>query len=1505
MVAFDLASVGFDLALGVLGNVVSDGVLSRFSKPNDHYNKSITDIYNNIRNQSISELTDKYDKLEVDHIETFLLEDNVQEAIDSYLKNPDKDKTFSILKSEFFKLLDRKYFDENEAELILNDFFQLLNDAIEKHAYLRDYIAFTVNQMRMQVQDVHDDVKDIKNDVKHIKGALDHHKTLYSSIPYRKPIQVPTLTESAVELPDIKKEIKDRLLDRENENGILTITAIQGLGGIGKTTLAIILANDKEVQKYYSDGILWITLGKEPDKLSLLYSWIEALGDYQNHPSSIDAASKHLRALLYEKSILLIIDDAWNINDIKPFLVGGSNCQTIVTTRKNYIADNLNAKSYRLDVMTEEQSLELFKIVLKDQWDEKEKENALEVAKDVAYLPLALKLAAKKRRRNYSWIKLHQALKEEIARLSVLESPRRLLRKEEENQESSLSLEASLNLSLKDLRDYDEKVLDCFIWLGVLPEDVKINEMMASTLWDTNYENAGEILEVLWEEGLLLDQCSTIQLENANLKTYSMHDLFHDIALHYLTVSADTKKATAILGLGFKLEDAHSSLLSHYQSNVQKKGLWHTLINDAYIHSHLTWHMEKAGDIESIHVLLSEENENGKNGWYGALDSLGLNAVFIEDLIRAFNLAEKSSENQIQNEYKSSSIGLEIRYALIYASINTLSAHIPADLLITLFETKKWTETKVFVYALKEPNLHDRVIKLMYVYQKATYESIKKDSLEQALSSALKIQNDYDRLEAFSFIVPHLDGQKKEEVIDQALSSAFKIQNDCNRSQALSFIVPHLDGQKKEEVIDQALFSASKIQNDYNRLEAFSFIVPYLDGQEKEEVIDQALSSAFKIQDEYYLSRAFSFIVPHLDGQKKEEVIDQALSSASKIQNNYYRLEAFSFIVPYLDGQKKEEVIDQALSSASKIQDDYCRSQALSCIISHLDGQEKEEVVNQTLSSAFKIQNEISRSRAFSFIVSHLDGAKKEEVIDLALSSASNIQDDKCRSQVLSCIAPHLDGAKNEDVFNQALSVASKIRDYDSQLKLLSSLVRHLDGAKKEEVIDLALSSASNIQDDKCRSQVLSFIVPHLDGTKNEEQIDQALSVASKIQVADYLLQSLSFIVPHLYGLKKEEVIDISLYAASMIEVDDEYRFEALSFIVPHLDGEKKEKAIDFALSTVSTIKGNCLGTFTKSLSSLVSHFDGAKRDEQIEHALFAISNIQNEYLLLQSLSCIVPHLDGVKKEDLIDLALSVASNIQNDDYRSQAFSYIIPHLDGAKKEEVIDLALSAAVSNIQDDYSLLESLSSIVPYLDGPKYEELINQTCSAGLKLDYDSNRPHSLFSLVVPLDGTQKEELIKKSFFVASKIQNEFYRFKVFSCIVSNLDGLKKEEMLEQILSAVSNFQDDYYTLQSLFCIVPHLDGLKEELFDQAFAVASNIRDDRMQSTAFSTMVPYLSSLPLNSQYSWWRKAIKVLRERTRKSLLMDISILIPVISYFGDNDAIFEISEAISDVSRWWP
>jgi hypothetical protein len=86
----------------------------------------------------------------------------------------------------------------------------------------------------------------------------------------------------------------------------------------------------------FSDGILRIQIGKERgDVTGLVADLIEKLDPDRRRPGYADVgtASEHLGELLGEARILLVIDDVWREAQLKPFLIGGSNCVRLITTR--------------------------------------------------------------------------------------------------------------------------------------------------------------------------------------------------------------------------------------------------------------------------------------------------------------------------------------------------------------------------------------------------------------------------------------------------------------------------------------------------------------------------------------------------------------------------------------------------------------------------------------------------------------------------------------------------------------------------------------------------------------------------------------------------------------------------------------------------------------------------------------------------------------------------------------------------------------------------------------------------------------------------------------------------------------------------------------------------------------------------------------------------------------------------------------------------------------------
>ena len=315
--------------------------------------------------------------------------------------------------------------------------------------------------------------------------------------PTVAPFRAPMVPRHFVPRPEVSDELKHLLTDETAAPGTLVVSAVHGLGGIGKTTLVAALVHDPEVQAHFPDGVLWVTLSQQPDVLSLLAGWIQALGDHDFQPTVVENASAHLRTLLHDKACLLVIDDAWQADHVRSFLAGGSRCQALVTTRRADVADEVGARLYSLDVMSKDQALDLLSNRLERRLAGQERAEGLRVAKAVGYLPLALELAAVRVARGTSWTALREALEQEISRLESLEGPRRRRR-------GHLQLEATFNLSLNALRADDEEAWRAFVWMGVLPEDVLIAAPMAATLWDLDEEEAGSLLELLWNDALLL-----------------------------------------------------------------------------------------------------------------------------------------------------------------------------------------------------------------------------------------------------------------------------------------------------------------------------------------------------------------------------------------------------------------------------------------------------------------------------------------------------------------------------------------------------------------------------------------------------------------------------------------------------------------------------------------------------------------------------------------------------------------------------------------------------------------------------------------------------------------------------------------------------------------------------------------------------------------------------------------------------------------------------------------
>ncbi len=206
-------------------------------------------------------------------------------------------------------------------------------------------------------------------------------------------VTVPPLPVNFVERPEALAALRDALITDDGGRHI-ALTALQGMGGIGKTVLAQALCHDEVVQQAFPDGVVWITIGKESafDALTRMREVGKALGDDLSRYENELAAKNQYRSTIRKKAALIVVDDVWRSSDLEPLRAEDSpRSRLLFTTRDASIAAAIGAREHVADLLTEEQSREVLA-----RWSRTEITNLPPIAAQLIHecgrLPLALSM---------------------------------------------------------------------------------------------------------------------------------------------------------------------------------------------------------------------------------------------------------------------------------------------------------------------------------------------------------------------------------------------------------------------------------------------------------------------------------------------------------------------------------------------------------------------------------------------------------------------------------------------------------------------------------------------------------------------------------------------------------------------------------------------------------------------------------------------------------------------------------------------------------------------------------------------------------------------------------------------------------------------------------------------------------------------------------------------------------------------------------------------------------
>ena len=299
----------------------------------------------------------------------------------------------------------------------------------------------------------------------------------------------------------------DRITATVTQGGVVAINAIDGMPGVGKTTLAVHAAH--LLRHSFPDLQLFINLyahtpGQDPlTPQAALAGLLTATGvDARHLPDDLQGMTSLWRDRMAGRRALLVLDNAADSDQVAPLLPGAGSCLVLVTSRRHLGDLPGTTVPVLLNVLRPDEAREMF-VRLAPRAAGGPEAAAAELMRLTGSLPLAISLLARVFNRHPSWT---------LADLT------------QETRTSMLTLAAEKN-NVAAAFDVSYRYLDpgrqrFFRSLGWHP-GTTIESYAAAALTGCSIEDAAAQLDALHREGLLTE---------VSYRRYGMHDLIRRYA---------------------------------------------------------------------------------------------------------------------------------------------------------------------------------------------------------------------------------------------------------------------------------------------------------------------------------------------------------------------------------------------------------------------------------------------------------------------------------------------------------------------------------------------------------------------------------------------------------------------------------------------------------------------------------------------------------------------------------------------------------------------------------------------------------------------------------------------------------------------------------------------------------------------------------------------------------------------------------------------------------------
>ncbi|XP_058209372.1 disease resistance protein RGA2-like [Rhododendron vialii] len=395
--------------------------------------------------------------------------------------------------------------------------------------------------------------------------------------------------------------VRNMLLGSKDD---LSVIAIVGMPGLGKTTLAQLVYHDKEVVGHFSGYKMWICVSDDFRVERLLNEMVECLFKGESKMSNIGAIVEKLGEKLKGKRYLLVLDDVWNTNtQIWEQLIsslkgieGTNGGKIIVTTRTEEVVNAMRVPqslTHPLHKLSDKDSWTMFRERAFANREPREIQTLEEIGRRMVEKCKGVPLAIKS--------------------LGGLLYDKKLLSEWESIEESELwrvkgEILPALRLSFHHLPFPSLK--QCFAYCSIFPKDQLLIKDVLIQLWmslgylqslpgkNMEMEDVGnEYFDILLRNSLLQD---AVLDENNDIIACKMHDLVHDLALDVSEGSCLTLEASKVKD---HPEVQHLSLCLNEETRLEFSDRTVGKLRSVFLTGNLPQNIEHVKSIRALSIV--------------------------------------------------------------------------------------------------------------------------------------------------------------------------------------------------------------------------------------------------------------------------------------------------------------------------------------------------------------------------------------------------------------------------------------------------------------------------------------------------------------------------------------------------------------------------------------------------------------------------------------------------------------------------------------------------------------------------------------------------------------------------------------------------------------------------------------------------------------------------------------------------------------------------------------